>query len=442
MKNERGQALPLALVALAIGTLLVTPFLRGVSVNSIASRNYSGSMLQQYSCDAGVEDAIWDLTEGTLAAQLITSGDSVSYSLSESVNGVTPDVTVTRDEATVADDDFETGGWSGGSGWLNDWYYEGAADVVKAGSPYEGEYHLRLKDNTGYVKRPVNLSFRPGDSLQFWAKADSFEAGEEAYCKLSSNGSDWTTVKTWVQGDADNTYYSYDIDLSPYTLSSRFWIAFQANMGDPSDYLYVDDLKVVRALPGAVPGPTGLPSDDFETGGWSGGSGWLYDWYYVGTSEITDKDSPYQGSYHLSMKSSGSYVNRAADLSGQSDLHLQFWAKVNRFEAGDEMYCKVSPDDIVWTTVKTWTSADSDDTYHLVDIDLSPYTMSSEFWIAFDSGMDKKNDFFYVDDLRIVGTPGAIAYEIVSTAGNEGTRADIVIENGEVSIEAWQMGKV
>ncbi len=212
-------------------------------------------------------------------------------------------------------------------------------------------------------------------------------------------------------------------------------------MSGAGDYLYVDDLAVVRVLPGAAPG---LPGDDFESGDWSGGSGWLspggsgwaYEWHHQGSASVTTDGAPYGGSYHMEMTKGNSYVKRAADLSGQSGLRLQFQAKVSSFEGGDYMECLVSPDAISWTAVKTWTSADSDDTYHFVDIDLSPYAMSSEFWIAFDSGMNNKNDYFYVDDLRIAG---AIAYEIVSSAGNEMTRADIVIQEGNVSIRSWQM---
>ena len=432
MKDEKGQALPLALVALAIGSLLVTPFLRSVSVHSIAARNYSGSIAEQYSSDAGVEDAIWNLTNGTLAEQLTAPGDTASYSLSQSVNGVAPTVSVTRDKVQLATDDLESGGWSGGSGWLDDWYHQGDASIVSGGSPYQGSRHLRLRSNTGYVKRAIDLSRQPGASLQFWAKANDFESGEEARCLISSNGSDWTAVKTWVNGDDDNAYHFYDIDLSSYALSSQFWIAFEADMSGTGVF-FIDDLMVARVLPGAA---LGLPSDDFESGDWSGGSGWLYDWYKEGSASVTTDGAPHGGSYHMEMTKGNSYVKRAGDLSGQSGLRLQFQAKVSAFEAGDYMECLVSPDAISWTAVKTWTSADSDDTYHFVDIDLSPYTMSSEFWIAFDSGMNNKNDYFYVDDLRIAG---AIAYEIVSSAGNEMTRADVVIQEGNVSIRSWQM---
>ena len=434
MKDEKGQALPLALAALAVGVLLITPFLESVSVHSIASRTYTSSMLQLYSSDAGVEDAIWGLTNGSLADELTAPGDTVSHSVSEAVNDISPSISITRDEVTVASDGFESGGWSGGSGWLDAWTDIGDATITKSQGPYEGSYHLQLRRNTGYVKRAVDLSGQSSARLQFQAKVSSFEGSEEAYCKVSSNGNDWTTVKTWAYGDDDDAYHYHEIDLAPYALSSQFWIAFEANMQQANDYLYIDDIEVVGILPGAT---VGLPSDRFKSGGWSGGTGWVGDWHHEGDSSITTDEGPYEGSYHLRMRSDSSYVKRAADLAGESSLRLQFKAKVSELETGDEIYCQVSPDDSSWTTVKTWTSADSDDTYHFYDIDLSSHApYSSEFWIAFTSGMDSPNDRFCVDDLRIVG---AIAYRIVATAGNERTRADIVIDNGDVSIRSWQM---
>lgn len=438
IKGEKGQVLALALAVLGVGAVLIGPFLQGVSIHSIASRNYGTSTSQGYSSDCGIEDAIWRLTNGTLTSQLTDVGDTVSYTLSESINGIAPTISVTRDKVIIATDDFETGNWSGGSGWLNDWYSEGDADIRSDGSPYGGSYDLRLRGGTGYVKRDVDLSNHPNANLQFWAKANSFEGDEEAQCLISANGSDWTAVKTWVNGDDDNTYHYYDIDLSSYDLSSQFWIAFDANMGAANDQFYIDDLAVARVLSGAS---LQLPNDNFESGDWSGGSYWLYDWYYEGSSQVTAAQSPHEGSYHLRMKRGDSYVDRAADLSGKSSLRLQFWAKARSLEGNDKMYCKVSPDDTTWTTVKTWTSADSDDTYHFNDIDLSPYTMSSEFWIAFDSDMNNDSDFFYVDDIEIVGST-SIAYEIVSVAGDKRTRADIQIDGGNVTINVWQIGQL
>ncbi len=64
MRNsERGQALPLALLVLAAGVLIATPFLGHASSTMIGSRTYAEVITEQYSCDSGVEWALWRLTE-------------------------------------------------------------------------------------------------------------------------------------------------------------------------------------------------------------------------------------------------------------------------------------------------------------------------------------------------------------------------------------------
>ncbi len=246
MKNgEKGQALVITLFLVAFGTLVITPFLGHADSGLIGSRLYGESISQQYSSDAGVEHAIWDLTYDDLASQLSLPGSSYSYQLGETINGIAPNITVSRGWETIASDNFESGGWAGGTGWLYDWNYSGDASIVTTGAPYEGSYHLRLRAADGYVDRAVDLSGFPNARLQFWAKANLFEAGETARCLISPNGTDWTPVRTWVDVvDDDNIYYFNDIDLSPYTLSSEFWIAFEANMSGTGDYFYVDALQI------------------------------------------------------------------------------------------------------------------------------------------------------------------------------------------------------
>ena len=100
IEDEKGQALPLALVALAMGALVVTPFLTHVGTGLTGSRIYGLAIMGQYSCDAGVEHAMWNLTNGGLAEQLPDVGDSVTYQLSETINGATTSITVTVDEVS------------------------------------------------------------------------------------------------------------------------------------------------------------------------------------------------------------------------------------------------------------------------------------------------------------------------------------------------------
>jgi len=64
MNSQKGQALPLALIALAIGILVVAPFLSHAGSSLIGSRIYEQSIDEQYSADAGVEYAIWQIQSG------------------------------------------------------------------------------------------------------------------------------------------------------------------------------------------------------------------------------------------------------------------------------------------------------------------------------------------------------------------------------------------
>jgi len=61
VNDSTAQALPLALIVLALGSLLVSPFLVNASVNLLASRHVDAAIKDYYSADAGVEWALWHL---------------------------------------------------------------------------------------------------------------------------------------------------------------------------------------------------------------------------------------------------------------------------------------------------------------------------------------------------------------------------------------------
>ena len=94
-KNQRGLAFPLALVVLGISVLLMVPFLGSISTGSITSRKSIVKTAERYAADAAFEDALWNLTKGNIS--IASEGNSTSYSLTEAVNGVVPNVTVTRE---------------------------------------------------------------------------------------------------------------------------------------------------------------------------------------------------------------------------------------------------------------------------------------------------------------------------------------------------------
>jgi prepilin-type N-terminal cleavage/methylation domain-containing protein len=95
MKNEKGQALPMAILALAIGALVIVPFLSHASSSLTGTSVYGQTIAEQNAADAGIEHAIWSLTYGSLAEQFTEPGDEVTYQLPETLNGCATTVTVT-----------------------------------------------------------------------------------------------------------------------------------------------------------------------------------------------------------------------------------------------------------------------------------------------------------------------------------------------------------
>ena len=82
--------------------------------------------------------------------------------------------------------------------------------------------------------------------LQFWAKLSGLDSGDTAVVQVSSDGDEYTTVKTWTVSDSDGVYRSHDIDLSVFTMTSQFYVAFASNMSGNQPALFVDDIEVVQ----------------------------------------------------------------------------------------------------------------------------------------------------------------------------------------------------
>ena len=92
--RESGQALVMVLLALTLGVLLVAGFLYYASTSQLATRAARDQMANRYSADAGVEHAIWRLTNEAGFTQTVTASSPVVYNIT--INGQTVVITVTR----------------------------------------------------------------------------------------------------------------------------------------------------------------------------------------------------------------------------------------------------------------------------------------------------------------------------------------------------------
>jgi hypothetical protein len=213
-------------------------------------------------------------------------------------------------------------------------------------------------------------------------------------------------------------------------MTSQFWISFHSNMSSTFDYFYVDKLEIIWL----VMAPVVQASDNFESGDGTGGEGWLDDWTLDGDAVITGSGGPHSGSYHLRLRSSTGVAKRSVDLSDAFMATIQFWAKVNDFEGSERATCRVSSDNITWTTVYTWTRANDDNTYHFYSIDISSFDLTSRFWISFNANMSHTSDYFYIDDLNASKVD---SYGITVKAGGDVVKAVVRVTDGDVAILFW-----
>lgn len=168
LHEQSGQVLALALITMIFGAMVIGGFLLMASTALESSARTGENLQAYYAADAGVEDAIWKVRYGDLStAGLAAPGDATIYTLPVPLNGFTVTVSITRTKTDIALEDFETGGTTGGIGWLSGWSLSGDAAVVAVGAPHRGNYHPRLRSSTGYAERAVNLSGLSGLRLQF-----------------------------------------------------------------------------------------------------------------------------------------------------------------------------------------------------------------------------------------------------------------------------------
>lgn len=245
--SESGVILPMALILLLAGSILIVPLLNSVSTGLLISQRTGLADSGDYSGDAGIEDAIWDLTFDDLADGIPNKDDSTTYDVPAPINGETVSVTVTNLGTLLASDNLESNSWSGGTGWLTSWSSSGMTSVTGGEQPQEGSYHIRLRSVDGAASRQVDLFNQPpGVKLQFWARIKIFEAYDEVELEVSPDGQTWTELYEWDVNDSDDIYYFRDIDLTGYSLSDQTRFRFDADLDNGGDKFFIDDINIVR----------------------------------------------------------------------------------------------------------------------------------------------------------------------------------------------------
>ncbi len=162
--------------------------------------------------------------------------------------------------------------------------------------------------------------------------------------------------------------------------------------------------SVAATATAQAPVLTTIASHDLEDNSSSGGSGWSgSSWSFNNSAGITNNGSPI-GNRHLRMRNATAQATRAVDMTGVTGARLQFQWKASGFESSDTATVRISTNGgSSWTTIMTVNNGQDDNTYHAADLDISSYTMNSNFRIRFQMNGNADNDIFYIDNVAIVG---------------------------------------
>ena len=121
-------------------------------------------------------------------------------------------------------------------------------------SPHEGTLHLRLCRDTGLATRSIDLSGYEDASLRACVRVDGFAGADQAHVLSSTDGGvTWSTLHVFAHGDDDNTYRCFEWAIPSGQVVT---IAFDAEMSDKKDQIWLDAIEVVaRPIGGGLAAP-------------------------------------------------------------------------------------------------------------------------------------------------------------------------------------------
>lgn len=136
-QDERGESLPLALVALAVGAILIGPLMAHLAMSLTATATIRTNLSRQYSSNAGVEFALWKLAHDAAWRQTLLDqpGTVVSLTMPGAPNGETPAVEVVCVQTETQ------GGGGGGQSECLEWVLWAHSATVTNGLVIGGSGH-------------------------------------------------------------------------------------------------------------------------------------------------------------------------------------------------------------------------------------------------------------------------------------------------------------
>jgi hypothetical protein len=318
-------------------------------------------------------------------------------------------------------DNFESGAF--GADWSTTTTNNGIAEV-------NGDYpHGGLKsafigqkvngNATAALILAINLSGQPDVFLDFWWRATGVGTYTDSSLYISdNNGATWTKIRTLNDNSRSYSHMLVNIAAAAaangLTLNSQFKIRFlfsttvsnsQANNG-----LVLDDLRLTTRMQEVAVFP--FPANGFEVSDWP--QGMFLQSGNNGVVEING-DYPHAGlkNAFLGQKVSGNataILILAVDLSGQSDVFLDFWWRATGVGTYTDSGLYISDNDgTTWTEIRPLNDKSPSYSHMLVNITSAAaangLALNNRFQIRFHFSTtvsnSQANNGLVLDDVRL-----------------------------------------
>jgi len=160
----------------------------------------------------------------------------------------------------IASDDFESGTFTGGTGWVDDWQSYNLVDIITWDDPYEGSRHARLRGANGEgstMSRTINVEELDEINLSVAIKM----LGDVSGFIIINDGSENTTLDE-ITIQEEYNLYEYNVEGLEQTELLTFYFHVDGQWN--SHVMYVDAVQIMGY--GESPPSNETQEDVIETG--------------------------------------------------------------------------------------------------------------------------------------------------------------------------------
>jgi len=227
-RNQRGVVLIIVLILLAVGGLIIAPMLSHMSTGLKAGQTYEKKTEEYYAADAGVEDALWQITREQRIPEFPSEeGDQWPYSIGD-INGKTVDITITYvDEDDDGNDVYKINSVASA---------DGSDTAIESYVTFGGGFAFLL-DNA--ITSPGGVDLQPGVDVEGTIMCGNHEdyEGDPNYEVVPYEGS-------WPTKDLLSEVYIDDVDTGSPTTGD---INLNGNDMHIGPRYHQGDLKIVNS---------------------------------------------------------------------------------------------------------------------------------------------------------------------------------------------------